>query len=85
MLMGLQEADHLVGDSLLGEEEVLHPRAHNRSLSRRFISNEGGVPHRSYKEEEDSIRADGGEIKCQQPPLGLVPVYLHSAGRVFVA
>lgn len=82
LLMGPQEAGRSDGDSLLGGEEVLHPHAHNRSLSRKCISNSaGGVPP-SYQEGEDSI-ADEAEVKCQRPPLLLVLVYLHNSGRVF--
>lgn len=83
--MGPRAADHLDEDSL-GEGEVHHPHAHNRSLRHRCISNNAVVAARPlYKEGEDSILGDGDEVgvKCQRPPPGLVLVYLRSTDRIF--
>ncbi len=81
--MGPRGAGHLDGDSL-GEGEVLHPHAHNRSLRHRRLSNHAVVVVRPlYKEGEDSIRGDEGGVKCQRPPPDLVLVYLHNTDRIF--
>ena len=85
MLMGPQEVDHLAGGSLLGEGEVPHRHAHNRSLSRKYIPNNvGGVHRPSYKEGEDSMPADEGEVKCRRQPLDPVLLYLHNTDRILV-
>ena len=82
MLMGPLGADPLDGDS--GEGEVVHPHVHNRSLRHRCMSNNVVVAARPlYQEGEDSIRGDEGGVKCQQPPLDLVLVYLHNIDQIF--
>ena len=82
ILMGPRGADPLDGDP--GEGEVVHLHAHNRSPRHTCTSNNVVVAIRPlYQEGGDSIREDGGEVRCQQPPLDLVPVYLHNIGRIF--